>query len=75
MCMHLSKPMPHLLLLETLSHLLLYIHRSKIFRRCSRHEKKEKNHYIFSSQLRPDQMPGLPREGQLMCTLFLSMRQ
>ena len=33
------------------------------------------NHYIFCSQCRADQMPGLPREGQLMCTLFLSMRQ
>ena len=35
--------------------------------------------YIFSSQVRADQMPGPgpgpPREGQLMCTLFLSMRQ
>ena len=27
------------------------------------------------SQLRADQMPGPPREGQLICTLFLSMRQ
>ena len=38
MCMHLFKSMPHLPLLGTLSHLeelLLYIHRSKIFRRCS----------------------------------------
>ena len=31
---------------------------------------QKKNHYIFSSQLRADQMPGPPREGQLMCTLF-----
>ena len=37
--------------------------------------KKEKNHYIFSSQSRADQMPGPPREGQLTCTLFLSTRQ
>ena len=37
--------------------------------------KKKKNHYIFSSQLRADQMPGPPREAQLMCTLFLSTRQ
>ena len=40
---------------------------------------KKKNHYIFSSQLRADQMPGppppLPPEGQLMCTPFLSMHQ
>ena len=32
--------------------------------------EKKKNHYIFSSHLRADQMPGPPREGQLMCTLF-----
>lgn len=38
-------------------------------------EKKKKNHYIFSSQPRADQMPGPPREGQLMCTLFLSTHQ
>ena len=38
-------------------------------------QKKKKNHNIFSSQLRADQMPGPPREGQLMCTLFLSMCQ
>ena len=25
-------------------------------------KKKKKNHYIFSSQLRADQMPGPPRE-------------
>ena len=37
--------------------------------------KKKKNHHIFSSQLRVDQMPGPPWEGQLMCVLFLSMRQ
>ena len=35
----------------------------------------KQNHYTFSSQLRADQMPGPPQEGQLMCTLFLSMRQ
>ena len=38
------------------------------------HQQKKKNHYIFSSQLRADQMPGPPREGQLMCTLSLSIR-
>ena len=37
-------------------------------------EKKKKNHHIFPSQLRADQMPGPPREGPLMCTLFLSTR-
>ena len=37
--------------------------------------QKKKNHYIFSSQLRADQTSGPPREGQLMCTLFLSMHQ
>ena len=36
---------------------------------------KKKNHYIFSSHLRADQMPGPPWEGQLICTLFLGMRQ
>ena len=35
----------------------------------------EKSHYIFSSQLRADQMPGPAREGWLMCTFFFSMRQ
>ena len=30
------------------------------------HLKKKKNHYILSSQLRADQMPGPPREGQLI---------
>ena len=29
-------------------------------------KKKKKNHNNFSSQLRADQMPGPPREGQLM---------
>ena len=29
------------------------------------HRLKKKNHYIFSSQLRADQMPGPPREIQL----------
>ena len=28
----------------------------------------KKIHYILSSRLRADQMPGPPREGQLMCT-------
>ena len=41
--------------------------------------KREKNnninHCMFSCQLRADEMPGPPREGQLMCTLFLSMHQ
>ena len=27
------------------------------------------------SHFRADQMPGPPQEGQLMCTLFLSLRQ
>jgi hypothetical protein len=42
-----------------------------------RHGMQEirKNHYIFLSQLRADQMPGPPREGQLMYTLFLSTCQ
>ena len=31
---------------------------------------KEKSSYIFSSQLRADQIPGPPQEDQLMCTLF-----
>ena len=35
---------------------------------------EKKNQFIFSSQLRADQMPGSPREGQLMCTLFLGTR-
>ena len=43
-------------------------------RRIMTHGAK-KNPYIFSSQLGADQMPGPPREGQLMCTLFLSTRQ
>ena len=34
----------------------------------SMHKAKKKNHYIFSSQFRADQMPGPPREGQLICT-------
>ena len=37
--------------------------------------KKKKNTYICSSQLRADQMPGSPREGQLMWALSLSTRQ
>ena len=40
---------------------------------CTR--KKNSNHYNSSSQLRADQMPGPPRDGQLMCTLFQSMRR
>ena len=28
---------------------------------------------MCSSQVRADQMPDFPREGQLMCALFLSM--
>ena len=34
----------------------------------------KKNRYIFSSQLRADQMPGPPREGQLLCTPVTSTR-
>ena len=39
--------------------------------------RKKKHHYMFSScsQFRANQMPGPPREVQLMCRLFLSMRQ
>ena len=37
--------------------------------------KKKENHDILLSQLRADQMPGLPQEGQLMCTISLGMRQ
>jgi hypothetical protein len=37
--------------------------------------RKEKNHHIFSSLPRADEMPGPPWEGQLMCTLFLSTHQ
>ena len=33
-------------------------------------KKKKKNHYILSGQLRADQMPGPPREGQLVWTLM-----
>ena len=36
---------------------------------------KKKNHYIFSSQLRADQMPGPPRGDQLMWTPFLNTHQ
>ena len=54
--------------------LLHYLHRAAL--QMTPHMLKKKgNHYIFSSQLRADQMPGPPREGQLMCTPFLSMRQ
>ena len=38
-------------------------------------KKKKENHYIFSSQLRADQMPGPPREGQLMWTPFPNTHQ
>ena len=39
-------------------------------------KREKKNYYcIFSCQLRADEMPGPPQEGQLMCTLFLSMHQ
>ena len=34
----------------------------------SMHKAKKKNDYIFSSPFRADQMPGPPREGQLICT-------
>ena len=36
---------------------------------------RRENDYNCSSQLRADQMPGPRREGQLMCTVFLSMRR
>ena len=36
---------------------------------------EEEKSLHLSSQLRADQMPGSPREGQLMYTLFLSRRQ
>ena len=36
---------------------------------------EKKNHYICSSQLRADQMPGPPQEGQLMWTPFLNTHQ
>ena len=42
---------------------------------CPCMSKKKKKHYIFSSQLRADEMPGPPREGQLMWTLFLNTHQ
>jgi hypothetical protein len=35
----------------------------------------KKSHHIICSQFRADQMPGPAREGQLMHTLILSMRQ
>ena len=38
-------------------------------------KKKPEIHYIFSRQLRADQIPSPPQEGQPMCTLFQSMRQ
>ena len=40
---------------------------------CMMEKKKKmmKNHYIFSSQPRADQMPGPPREVQVTCELFL----
>ena len=40
-----------------------------------RRSSRKKNHYNSSSQLRADQMPGPPRDGQLRCTLFQSMRR
>ena len=42
--------------------------------RCTATLQKKKNHFISSSQLRADQMPGFPWEAKLMCTLSLSMR-
>ena len=36
--------------------------------------QQKKIHHVCSSQVRADQMPGPPWEGQLMCILFLSMR-
>ena len=41
--------------------------------RAMKQKKKKEDHYIFSRQFRADQMPGPPQEGQLMCTLFVSM--
>ena len=35
------------------------------------HKAKKENHYFFSSQVRADQMPGPPREGQLPSEVFL----
>ena len=35
-----------------------------------RRRKKKINRHIFSSQLRADQMPGPPQEGQLTCELI-----
>ena len=32
--------------------------------------RKKKTHHIFSRQLKADQMPGPPREGQLILTFF-----
>ena len=43
--------------------------------KCNLDIRKKKNRDILSSQLRADQMPGSPWEGQLMCTFFLSMHQ
>lgn len=46
-----------------------------LFRTSLSHHKKKKMHHIFSSQLSADQRTGPPGgEGQLMWTLFLSMR-
>ena len=45
---------------------------AKIFHAHTSPDEKKNVHTIFSSQLRADQMPGPPWEGQLMCTLFLS---
>jgi hypothetical protein len=38
-------------------------------------KKEKKTQCITSSPLMADQMPAPPWEGQLMCTLFLSMHQ
>ena len=35
----------------------------------------KKNHYILSSQLGADQMPGRPRKVQVTCELFLDRHQ
>ena len=45
-------------------------------RHCALHlvgcmKKKKMNYYIFSSQLKADQMPGPPREVQVTRELFL----
>ena len=52
-----------------------FIERQSMTHRYACSLQKKKKNCIFSSQPRANQMPGPPWEGQLMCTLFLSMRQ